>query len=278
MKKMITFLILSLFLIIEGQAQVHVAIVDFRNQSEQFYLDSWERIIPDLLRANLSRIDGLIVVDRNRLDTILEEQALSLSGLVNTEQAQEVGKLLGAEFLITGSIHEVNRKIRISADIIRIKTGQVKTEQVNGPDQKHLDKMTSLLANNLVYQLTQNVPYMEEIKLKSSRVWYFLGATTAFAVGAMLTNDAYKENSDNYNQATKLTQFDTYFDRANDYRKITTGLASFAGAAFIGTVISWIQNQNAQTIHACAPDHGCIKPTIFVEANKDFTFGLTIHF
>ena len=43
------------------------------------------------------------MIERSKIEEIIKEQSLSLSGLVNEQQAVTVGNLLGAEALITGS-------------------------------------------------------------------------------------------------------------------------------------------------------------------------------
>ncbi|NJO02550.1 MAG: hypothetical protein HC880_13440, partial [Bacteroidia bacterium] len=44
------------------------------------------------------------VIERSRLDQILKEQNLQVSGLVDDNQAVEIGKLLGLDALVTGSL------------------------------------------------------------------------------------------------------------------------------------------------------------------------------
>ena len=43
-------------------AQVRVAIAEFKNESSAFYLDQWEKSIPDLLQEKLSRSSDLIIL------------------------------------------------------------------------------------------------------------------------------------------------------------------------------------------------------------------------
>ncbi len=61
------------------------------------------RIISDNLVSRLVTNKYYTVIERTELSKVLEEQALSLSGMIDESQATEVGKLLGAEGLIMGS-------------------------------------------------------------------------------------------------------------------------------------------------------------------------------
>ena len=61
------------------------------------------RILSDRLVAKLVNNQYYTVVERKELSKILEEQALSLSGVIDANQASEIGRLLGAEGLVMGS-------------------------------------------------------------------------------------------------------------------------------------------------------------------------------
>jgi len=59
--------------------------------------------ISDQLVAKLVQNQYYTVIERSKIEEILQEQSLSLSGLVSEEQAVTVGNLIGAQALITGS-------------------------------------------------------------------------------------------------------------------------------------------------------------------------------
>lgn len=61
------------------------------------------RKISDNLVSRLVSNKYYTVIERTELSKVLEEQTLSLSGVIDETQAAEVGKLLGAEGLIMGS-------------------------------------------------------------------------------------------------------------------------------------------------------------------------------
>jgi curli biogenesis system outer membrane secretion channel CsgG len=60
-------------------------------------------VVSDRLVAKLVNNQYYTVIERKELSKILEEQALSLSGVIDANQATEVGRLLGAEGLVMGS-------------------------------------------------------------------------------------------------------------------------------------------------------------------------------
>ena len=138
-KKFPIILLLLISIVIETTlAQQPIAIGDFKNDSEVFYLDSWEKSIPEFLKSELSKAEELIVVERQQLESVLREQALSMTGLIDSATAQSVGQMVGAQYMISGKISKTGKWIRIDARIIQVSTGQVKSEKVRGQDNQHL--------------------------------------------------------------------------------------------------------------------------------------------
>lgn len=47
---------------------------------------------------------GYLVVERSRVDQVLKEQGLGLTGAIDESSAAEIGKILGVQLLVTGSV------------------------------------------------------------------------------------------------------------------------------------------------------------------------------
>jgi len=94
-------------------------------------------VMVEKLIAGLSR-KGFSVVERKNLEKIMQEQKLSLSGLVDEKEAVEIGKLSGAQVVLIGSINEYQRTIYPKAKLdITIKAVSVeKGVVVNSLDVK----------------------------------------------------------------------------------------------------------------------------------------------
>lgn len=66
--------------------------------------------VADMLVTQLVESGNFMVIERSELDAILKEQGLGQSGLVTPQSAAQVGKLLGVEMIVTGSISEFGEK------------------------------------------------------------------------------------------------------------------------------------------------------------------------
>ncbi len=62
--------------------------------------------LADLLMTDLARSAQLVVVDRLRLDAVLREQQLALTGRVDEATAPRTGRLIGARTLVLGQVRD----------------------------------------------------------------------------------------------------------------------------------------------------------------------------
>lgn len=115
------------------------------------------RTLSDRLRIELVKYNFINVLERNRIDAILEEQAIQMSGCVD-ECLVEVGKLLGATSIITGSIGKVGDYYTINAKKINATTG--KLENAFGYDSKL--GIESLLVNGM-NEVAYQIVYGEKL-------------------------------------------------------------------------------------------------------------------
>jgi TolB-like protein len=246
------YLIFLIFILFSSQAtgQTTVAIADFENRSSEFYLDSWEKSVPDLLKSELSGESSILLVERRKLEAVLQEQALSMTGLIDSSTAQKVGDLLGAEYVVSGSIDKNADWIMINATITRVSNGETKVEFVRASNQDYLNQMTSLLADNIIHTLLGIGEYTEKIEIKKYPTIYFLGGTAVLGIGTILANQQYLKKRDEYYQNTSLSDFDAKYDEANKWHQTRNVLTVLTGVALAGTIYCWIKNMNPDVIAA----------------------------
>lgn len=266
-------LLLTCILTLSAPAQIAVAISDFHNQAGKFYLDSWEEKIPEFLKSELSRSPEITLVERQNIKAILDEQALTMAGLVDTAKAQQVGKLAGAEYIITGTINEVGSRVRIDAKVINVSSGKVLSEKVDAPGQQYLSEMVELLGNNLRYQLIGSGKYRGKISLKKYPTLYFLAGTAAALTATLLVNKAFHDKQDEYRQASGLEDFDNLYDSANQLNKARYALATVTAIGAVGTLYCWIRNLSPEEVLAAEP---LLLPYFGYSGKREFLVGFRI--
>jgi len=98
-----------------------VAVLYFQNRSGQQQLDPLQKGFACLLMTDLASVENLHLVERARLQALVEELDLGASGIVQQESAPRVGKLLGASYLVGGDIRgQGPEQIGIDADLLKV--------------------------------------------------------------------------------------------------------------------------------------------------------------
>jgi curli biogenesis system outer membrane secretion channel CsgG len=113
MKILMTFFLIILFSLqlsaddLQGLKK-RIAVVDFEDKS------GWGHNIgtglADMLVTDLVKSKQFMVIERQELAKIMEEQGLGMSGAVTPQSAAQVGQLLGVELMVMGSVSEFGEK------------------------------------------------------------------------------------------------------------------------------------------------------------------------
>ena len=77
--------------------------------------------------VEIAKLDKIRVIEQERLDMVLEVQKLALSDLMDTSNAIEIGKLLTANYILTGSVVEMLGSVLIFGRIINVETAEVES-------------------------------------------------------------------------------------------------------------------------------------------------------
>ncbi len=65
------------------------------------------------------------VIERQLLNKVLSEQKLGVTGLIDDESAIAIGKLLGVDAIVSGTITDLGKSLKVNARIIATETGSV---------------------------------------------------------------------------------------------------------------------------------------------------------
>ncbi len=98
------------------------AFEDRANQSDLIWL---RKGMADMLVAEFARNPSVLVVQRDRMEEVMREQAFQLSGRVADDSVVRVGRMAGATVLVAGSFAVVNGWVRIDAQLLGVERGTV---------------------------------------------------------------------------------------------------------------------------------------------------------
>ena len=103
-----------------------IAILYFENKGKKTELNPLQKGLSEMIITDLSKVKSLKVLERIRLQQLIEEMNLSETDLVDQKTAPRLGKLLGASRLVKGSFFELTGdKINIDAFVAKARTGEI---------------------------------------------------------------------------------------------------------------------------------------------------------
>lgn len=109
--------------------------------------------IQQMLLTEFAVNDQLRVVERGRIKDLMGELELTRGGAVDANTAAQIGRLVGARYMVFGSFIDFYGDFRVNARVVNVETGEiVKTE--NARDQR--DKFFSIVVD-LAQKLQQGL-------------------------------------------------------------------------------------------------------------------------
>lgn len=117
-----------------------IAVFAFENNSidSKEKLDPLKKAIPDMMVTRLTKVKSVKVVERQRIQALIEELHLNETDMVNQTAALKIGRLLGARILVFGGYTSVSSgEFRIDVRLIETETGEtiVAEEETGNVDE-----------------------------------------------------------------------------------------------------------------------------------------------
>ncbi|MBR0248370.1 MAG: hypothetical protein IJQ70_05300, partial [Synergistaceae bacterium] len=130
-----------------GLERVRLGIMRFDSKTYDVP-DRMAAAITDIFGRVLFKSKGIMLVEREKLEDVMKELRLGMSGLVDEDTAAEVGKLAGCDYMLMGSITNLarassgvaiplfvvpvsvgskNQKVKATLDVrlVKVETGEV---------------------------------------------------------------------------------------------------------------------------------------------------------
>ena len=157
------------------------------------------RGLAELLTTDLARSSRLTVVERLRLQAVLDELALQSSGATDSASRVRAGKILQAGRLVQGSILQQGPQLRVDAAVIDVPTMRL-TGATN--DNRALDELLALEKNivlGLFQQLGVTLTTAERNAIEQ-RPTRSMAAFVAYSRGLLLEDEGQFERAESFYQ------------------------------------------------------------------------------
>jgi TolB-like protein len=176
-----------------------IAILDFSNNSlvDKEKYASLSPGLAEIMITELSKVQSLQLVERQKINSLIQEMQMSQSGMVSEDTGVKVGKLLGAHFLVFGSyMISFGEKIRIDLRIVEVETGvTIKAEEVT-------DKISKVF--DIIKKLNDKITKDLNIKLTNQEKELLNGSATSLDVIEYFSKGLQLEEAGKINEAKKM--------------------------------------------------------------------------
>jgi TolB-like protein len=138
-------------IIIKGE-KVKIGIIEFQSLNEEAKKDNLGKIVSEMLTTSFVNSESFKIIEREQLQKVIKEFQLSQSGIIDTSYAKQIGKITGADAIVTGSVTKIGDDLRLDARIIDVESGIILTaEKSEGKiNLKSIGMMTDRIVTNLV--------------------------------------------------------------------------------------------------------------------------------
>ena len=123
MCKIIAILLSASALYALQQNQITIAVLTFEAKSGVSKGEA--STLSDRLRSMLVARNIFIVLERGKMNEVLEEQGFQQTGCTSTECVVEAGKLLNVQKMVSGSIGKLGQTYTIDLSLINVETAQI---------------------------------------------------------------------------------------------------------------------------------------------------------
>ncbi len=108
---------------VSQQHKTTIAVIEFSDL--QGSVTDFGRFLAEELITRLYSTEKFKVIERQLLNRVISEQKLNLSGMVDPKSAKELGKLLGVDAIVSGTITDRGNTWRVNARLISTQTGEL---------------------------------------------------------------------------------------------------------------------------------------------------------
>ncbi len=132
-----------------------LVVLNFKNntpKSRALEYQPWEFGLASMVMTDIEAIGMFNIIGKERLKDVVKEQEFQLSGMVNPDDITRLGKLTGANYILTGSFMEMSGQLRLESQVFSVEKGaQLGTASVTGQTGSFFDLEKRLVVKTTEY-------------------------------------------------------------------------------------------------------------------------------
>ncbi len=130
---------------------ISIAVIRFKTLNKEADDISLGELVSETFTSSLVNSRNFKIIEREQLDKLVKEMEMGQTGFIETTDAVEIGKMLHADAIITGSVALLNGQIQLNARIIDIESAYVISADTKTAN--YTLKNITLIVNEIVDKL-----------------------------------------------------------------------------------------------------------------------------
>ncbi|MBC8385569.1 MAG: hypothetical protein H8E57_08650 [Candidatus Cloacimonetes bacterium] len=180
-------------------SRLSVAVLPFEGKGDA---ENLSKSVTDKMITQLVNLRRFRVIERNALEDVMKEQKFSLSGMVDENTAVELGKLVGADVIIFGSIICEENYGKVNARVIDTQTSETIVAKEASAENTKIDNIEKLV-ENVAIMIYNDLPLVEGnvVNVEEGMVYIDIGNQEGVRKGTKCV--AFKEGKEIIHPTTK---------------------------------------------------------------------------
>lgn len=133
---------------------IKIAILPFTNTMEKLQHDPFSSEMHDNMLMPLSKSDEITLLERDEIQALMKEVALSQSGMVDDSKIVEYGRLKGVQYFLYGSFFQYEGQITLTVNLLTVNTATLGYSNSFQFPSSGIDEKMRGIANTIHVNLT----------------------------------------------------------------------------------------------------------------------------
>lgn len=142
--------------------RLSIAVLPFDNKGGDPYITN---TVQDKMITSLYSLKRFKIIERSQIDKVLSEQKLGMTGAIDPDKAVKVGKMIGVDAILIGSISSTGDGVGIDARLIDTESGVIITAKDAYSPKNSLQDVKNM-ATDIAIQVYNDVPLVEGYVIK----------------------------------------------------------------------------------------------------------------
>jgi TolB-like protein len=137
------------------EQKIKIGIIEFQSLNEEAKQDTLGKVFSEVLTTSFVNSEAFKIIEREHIEKVVKELQLTQSGIIDPSSAKQIGKMVGADAILTGSVIKFGNDVRVDARIIEVESGIILTAEkaMGKADLKSIGAMADVIVQNLVNKI-----------------------------------------------------------------------------------------------------------------------------